>query len=658
MKKGFTLIELLAVIVILAIIAIIAIPQITNVVENAKEQANLRSLEGHIGDIENNMAMDMLKNTDLSYPDGIYTFADFSFTSFPKKDNVRCDSYKLSKGSVIEATNCIINNKMYCYNNSSASICGSKSGLITKKEGNITWYLNPSSGKLTLTGSGEMNNYTKDNLPEWSKYVSSIKKVEIQNGIDKIGDYAFYGLTSLKEVTFSSKDLKSIGKYSLSNTGIDYILIPDSVVSIGEGALSNNSDIKVIVLSDNLDVVPANLAYNSETLETVIIGKNTKQYLNNAFSKCPNLLKIVVSSNMPYNSNVTLFDEFSNKGIIIYGPDSFNNLVNDLNTKNGSVISFYYPLSEYRPTIWGDGESYLVDFDEIKYEGSTNYKVSALSNADVESATAKYRYKDINGTIYQIEGLVNGKDSNGYYVKNAKMDMIVNAKIGKKDSCTKDNQDILFLGNSITRGFGTHAMASTDVKSDWIYYVMNYMKSLNPNSTYYRQELNTWEGKTNYDDRKVVVDNFITTMNNNRKKQGNQNDVRLIFLEYGDNINSAERRQSFVADSKYLIDTLKKNYPKAEIYYVYGFYSVKQNMDLVKQIVKDNNLKLIDYSEMSGVKRYQSYKGARFIDYSGKLKVLGIDSQGETHPGDYGFVKLANIVIDYLKKDKYCAIKK
>ena len=42
-KKGFTLIELLAVIVILAIIAVIAVPIVLNIIDDSKENSNLRS---------------------------------------------------------------------------------------------------------------------------------------------------------------------------------------------------------------------------------------------------------------------------------------------------------------------------------------------------------------------------------------------------------------------------------------------------------------------------------------------------------------------------------------------------------------------------------------------------------------------------------------
>ena len=46
-KKGFTLIELLAVIIILAIIALIATPIVMNVIANAQDGADLRSVESY-----------------------------------------------------------------------------------------------------------------------------------------------------------------------------------------------------------------------------------------------------------------------------------------------------------------------------------------------------------------------------------------------------------------------------------------------------------------------------------------------------------------------------------------------------------------------------------------------------------------------------------
>ena len=45
MRKGFTLIELLAVIVVLAILALVVTPIVLNIVENAQQGSDERSLE-------------------------------------------------------------------------------------------------------------------------------------------------------------------------------------------------------------------------------------------------------------------------------------------------------------------------------------------------------------------------------------------------------------------------------------------------------------------------------------------------------------------------------------------------------------------------------------------------------------------------------------
>ena len=61
-KKGFTLIELLAVIVILAIIALIATPIVMNVIDNAQDGANKRSVESYMKSVETAYYEHMLNN--------------------------------------------------------------------------------------------------------------------------------------------------------------------------------------------------------------------------------------------------------------------------------------------------------------------------------------------------------------------------------------------------------------------------------------------------------------------------------------------------------------------------------------------------------------------------------------------------------------------
>ena len=87
MKKGFTLVELLAVIVVLAIISLIAIPQLAKVVNNAKLASNLRSVEGHIDNINLSIARN-IKNND--YSNGVYTFDELNLSNYKAKNNIKC----------------------------------------------------------------------------------------------------------------------------------------------------------------------------------------------------------------------------------------------------------------------------------------------------------------------------------------------------------------------------------------------------------------------------------------------------------------------------------------------------------------------------------------------------------------------------------------
>ena len=64
-KKGFTLIELLAVIVILAIIALIATPIVLNIINDAKEESELRSGEFYLKSLELSIAQAILDGQNI-----------------------------------------------------------------------------------------------------------------------------------------------------------------------------------------------------------------------------------------------------------------------------------------------------------------------------------------------------------------------------------------------------------------------------------------------------------------------------------------------------------------------------------------------------------------------------------------------------------------
>lgn len=65
---------------------------------------------------------------------------------------------------------------------------------------NLTWSLDRSTGTLTISGTGEMDDY--DDYTNRSPWNNIIKEVKMKGGVTSIGDYAFISCNSLTSITF------------------------------------------------------------------------------------------------------------------------------------------------------------------------------------------------------------------------------------------------------------------------------------------------------------------------------------------------------------------------------------------------------------------------------------------------------------------------
>lgn len=80
----------------------------------------------------------------------------------------------------------------------------------------LSWQVQDDS-ILTISGKGEMNDYTASTVP-WKGRNDSIKKVIVESGVTSIGDYAFSDFGKLETVTLP-ESLKHIGKDAFSACG-------------------------------------------------------------------------------------------------------------------------------------------------------------------------------------------------------------------------------------------------------------------------------------------------------------------------------------------------------------------------------------------------------------------------------------------------------
>ena len=102
----------------------------------------------------------------------------------------------------------------------------------------LTWNLDD-TGTLTISGTGEMTDYSSLSSVPWYNKRTSIKQVTIENGVTGIGDKSFCDCTSLTSVTIPGS-VTGIGDEAFSGcTGLTEITFSGSAPTMGEDALKN-----------------------------------------------------------------------------------------------------------------------------------------------------------------------------------------------------------------------------------------------------------------------------------------------------------------------------------------------------------------------------------------------------------------------------------
>ena len=108
----------------------------------------------------------------------------------------------------------------------------------------VTWSYNLDTGRLTISGTGNMVNYSTFEAP-WVYYGDTIIAADISSGVTSIGSYAFVKCTGLIGITVPDS-VSSIGRYAFCEcyrlTGIAAraVVIPRNVTSIAADAFANS----------------------------------------------------------------------------------------------------------------------------------------------------------------------------------------------------------------------------------------------------------------------------------------------------------------------------------------------------------------------------------------------------------------------------------
>lgn len=172
----------------------------------------------------------------------------------------------------------------------------------------LTWNLDE-IGILTISGTGDMYNYSSADPAPWNEHCLEITSITIGDGVTSIGDNAFHSCSTLSMVTFMGGltrigsgafagcealgdfdfpyNLETIGANAFSNCNnlID-VTIPDSVQSIGSQAFSCCEGLQSVYLPPTLTIIPDGIFTDCALLESITIPGSVTEIGANAFSKC------------------------------------------------------------------------------------------------------------------------------------------------------------------------------------------------------------------------------------------------------------------------------------------------------------------------------------------------------------------------------------
>ncbi len=192
--------------------------------------------------------------------------------------------------------------------------------------GDLTWTLNETTGELTISGEGAMNDFSSLSTAAWQVHRKNVKSVTIQSDVTSIGDLAFNGCTNLTSITIPNS-VTSIGRAVFMGCNLGSITIPKNVTSIDNWALytcgADMSSIKVeqgnaryhsegnclietesklLIAGCKDSVIPADgsvtslgeCAFNSMNLRSITIPSSIISIHERAFSGCASLNSITV----------------------------------------------------------------------------------------------------------------------------------------------------------------------------------------------------------------------------------------------------------------------------------------------------------------------------------------------------------------------------
>ena len=182
----------------------------------------------------------------------------------------------------------------------------------------VTWQLtentdDPSTYKLTISGSGAMEDFPFGSYQPWYSFHDQITSVVVSPGVTSIGQCAFSRFAKLTHVDIADSVISIGGSAFKSCSSLTDITIPQRVTHIGGLAFSRCTSLSSITLSNNITSIGNAAFKNCTNLTSITIPSSVISIGSNVFDGCTRLNDIrysgtsenVISALSQYVTRVT-----------------------------------------------------------------------------------------------------------------------------------------------------------------------------------------------------------------------------------------------------------------------------------------------------------------------------------------------------------------
>ncbi len=244
------------------------------------------------------------------------------------------------------------------------------------KHGELSWEFNETTGVLTITGTGEMAD-AADSYP-WQQPGFAVKSIKIGSGITSIGNYAFASVST--ESIDLPNTLISIGDGAFINCSfLNSVAVPEGVISIGDRAFENCYRLEDVTLPSTLEAIGSDAFISCQHLVSINIPKGVASIANNCFKGCIALESITVDSeSTAYKIVNGALCTYDGKTLIVYPR---------MNTATGFVIPDGVEILMERCF----DNAYLTDItipSSVKYIHDMAFVAENLENVYIEDLDA------------------------------------------------------------------------------------------------------------------------------------------------------------------------------------------------------------------------------------------------------------------------------